>query len=106
MNLFMSNFSYFVSKIIRILRAQIIVPLDSRHLSTYLLIHDSSGLTLLSVKVLKSYVLTSTIGAEHTLYGPSPPKMMFSNFLRSNPEAVSKYLPRIILYLLLADLAT
>ena len=65
MTLFRSDFSYFASKIIRILRVKLIVPSDSRHSLTYALIKDYSVLTLLSVKGLKSYVLTSTIGAEH-----------------------------------------
>ena len=82
------------------------MPSDSRHSSTYVLIKDYSSLTLLSVKVLKSYVLTSTIGADHPLNDPSPPKIIFSETLRSNPKAVSKSLPRIILYLLLVDLST
>ena len=82
------------------------MPSDLRHLSTYTLTHDYSSLTLLYVKGLKLYVLTSAIGAYHSLNGPSPPKMMFQENLRSNPKAVRKYLPRIISYLLLVDLAT
>ena len=82
------------------------MPSDSRHLSAYVLIKDYSSLTLLSVKGLNSYVLTSNIGAEYPLNGPSPPEIIFSETLRSNPKAVSKSLPRIILYLLLVDLST
>ena len=106
MTIFRSAFLYFASQIIRILRVELIVQSDTRYLSTYVLIKGSSGLTLLSVKVLKSYVLTSTIGADHPLNGPSPPNMMFSENLRYNPKEVSKYLPGIIPYLLLVDLAT
>ena len=82
------------------------MPSDSRIFLAYTLIKDSSGLTLFSVKGLNSYVLTSTIGADHLLNGPSPLKMMLSENLIFNPKAVSKYLPRIIPYLLLVDLAT
>ena len=60
----------------------------------------------LSVKGLKSYILMSTVGADHPLNGPSLPMMMFSENLRYNTKGVSKYLPRIISYLLLVDLAT
>ena len=70
------------------------------------LIKDYSGLTLLSIKGLKSYVLTSTIGADHPLNVPSPPNMMISENLTSNPKAVSNSLPSIILYLPLVDLYT
>ena len=82
----------------------LIFPSESRHLSTYALIKDSSGLTLLFVKDLEAYVLTSNIGADHPLNDTSPPKVMFSENLRFNNKAVGKYLPRIILYLLLVDL--
>ena len=64
-------------KILLILRFELIVPSDLRHLSTYALIKYSSGLNLLYFKVLKSYVLMSNIGAEHPLNSPSPPNMMF-----------------------------
>ena len=71
-----------------------------------MLIKDSSGLTFFSVKSLNSYVLTSNMGAEHPLNGPSPPMMMFSENLIFNPKVVIKYLSMIISYLLLVDLAT
>ena len=45
----------------------------------------------------------SNIGAEHPSYGNSPPIMTLSENLRSSPNVVSRYLPRIILYLPLAD---
>ena len=106
MTLFRSDFSYFASKIILIIRVELIVPSDSKHLSTYTLIKDSSGLTLLSVNGINSYVLTSNIGDELSLNGSSPPKMTFLENLRSNPIAPSKSLPMIISYLLLVDLAT
>ena len=72
----------------------------------YTLINDSYVLTLFSVKGLNSYVLTSIIGAEHPLNGPSPLKMISSENLISNLKLLSKSLPRIIPYLLLVDLAT
>ena len=106
MNLFRSAFSYFASKTIFIPNVEIIVPSDSRHSLTYALIEESSGLTLWSVKVLNSYVMISTIGADHPLNCPSTPNMIFSKNLRYNPKSVSKSLPRIILYLLLANLST
>ena len=106
MTLFRPSFSYSAFKILRILLVEFIVPSDSRHFSNYALIKDSYGLNLLSVNGLESYVLTSTIGAENHLNGPSPPKMMFSENLRSNPKLVSKYLTGIILYLILVALAT
>ena len=105
MTLFRSAFLYFTSKILRIVRVGLIVPSYLRHSLTYALINDYSGLTLLSVKDLKSYVMTFTIVAENPLNGPSPSKIMFSENLRSNPKAVIKYLPKIISYLLLVDLA-
>ena len=77
MTLFRSAFLYFASKILRILHVKFIVPSDSMHLLTYTLINGYSGLNLFSVKGLKSYVLTSTIVADHPLNGPSSPKMMF-----------------------------
>ena len=82
------------------------MPSYSKHSLLYALIEDYSALTLLYVRGLKSYVLTSTIGADHPLNGPSPTKTMFSENLRCNSKAVSKSLPRIILYLLLVDLDT
>ena len=67
--------------------------------------------------ILVRYLLTSLVldlkfseniimGADNPLNGPSPPMMMFSENLRYNTKEVSKYLPRIISYLLLVDLAT
>ena len=71
-----------------------------------MLIKDYFGLTFFYVKGLKSYVMTSILCADHPLNVSSPPKMMFSENLRSNPKAVNKSLPSIISYLLLVDLAT
>ena len=106
MNWFRLDLLFLASNILRILLVALILPSDSRHPSTYALITYYSGLTFLSVKGLKLYVLTSNMGAEHPLNGPSPHMMMFLENLISNPKAVSKYLPRIISYLLLMDLAT
>ena len=103
---FRSAFLHLSSKILRILRVELIVPSYLRNSLTYALIKDSSGLTLLYIKSLKSYVMMSTIGADHPMNFPSPPKIMFSKNLRYNPKEVSKSLPRIISYLLLVDLAT
>ena len=58
---------YLASRILRILRVEIIALLDSGHLSTYKLIKDSSGLTVLYVIDIKSELLMSTIGAEHPI---------------------------------------
>ena len=106
MTWFRSDFLYLASKILRILRAELILPSDSRHLSAYVLIKYSSGLTFVFVKCLKSYVIMSNICSDHPLNGPSLHMMMFLENLRSNLKAVSKYLPRIIFYLLLVDLST
>ena len=92
-------------KILLILRFELIVPSDLRHLSTYALIKYSSSKNLLSVKSLKPNVLMSTLGADNPLNGPLPPKRMFSENLRYNNKAVSQSLPRIISYLLLVDLS-
>ena len=73
------------------------------HLSTYEFKKYSSGLTVLSVIYLKSSLLTSTMGDEHPLYGPSLPSMTFSEHLRSSPSAVSRSIPRIIFYLPVVD---
>ena len=54
MNLFGSAFLLLESKIMRIIHAELIVPSDLRHSSTYELIKDSYGLTIFSVKGLKS----------------------------------------------------
>ena len=105
MTLFRSAFSYLPSKILPILGVKLIVPSDSRNSSTYALIKGYSGLTLFSIKGLKLCVLKYTIGAEHPLNVPLPPNMMFSDNFISNPKVVSKYLPRIISYILFLDLA-
>ena len=103
---FRSAFSYLTSKILHILHVELIELSDSRHLSTYKLIMDSSGLTILSVKDLKSYLLNSAIVYKHPSCGPSPLMLRFSENFRSSPGAVSKYLPIIISYLLLVLLST
>ena len=81
MTLFRLASPYLASKTLRILRVELIVPSELRHSSTYALIKDYYGLTLLSVKGLKSYAMTPTICPDHPLNGPSPPNMMSSENL-------------------------
>ena len=61
--LFRSAFSYLESKILRILCVALIALSDSIHSSMYKLIKYYSGLTVLAVILLKSQLLTSTIGS-------------------------------------------
>ena len=106
MTVFRSDFSYLASIILHILIVELIALSDLRHLSTYELIKDSSGLTVLYVIDVKSWLLKSTISTEHILYGPFPLIMMFSENSRSSPCAVSMSLPRIILCLPLVNSST
>ena len=52
--LFKSAFMYLEYKILRIMRVSLTALLDSRHSSAYDLIHDSYGLTILAVIILKT----------------------------------------------------
>ena len=54
MTLFRSAFPYLASIIIRILLVELIVISDYKHLSTYKLINNSTGLTILYVTYLNS----------------------------------------------------
>ena len=101
-----SDLSYFTNIIPRILRVEFFALLDSKYSSTYGFTKDSSGLTVLSVIDSKSWLLTSAMCVDHPPYVPSPPIMMLSENLISSPNAVSRFLPRIILYLPLVNFLT
>ena len=104
--LFRSAFSYLASIILHILRVDIIVPSDYRHLSTYELIKEYSGLTVLSVKDVKLQLLTPTMDDKHPSYIPLWTMITLPENLRSSPSAVISSLPRIMLYLPLVDSST
>ena len=103
---FKSDFLYFAYNFLWISQVQLTLLSELKHYLTYTVIQDSSSLIVSFFRCLKSESVTPTICSEHPFYGLSPPNMMCLENLSSSPSSISRYLPRIISYLLLVESST